>query len=250
VRSRAPTSASARPKLLIVDDEVGWTKRLAAKLRRYGLDVKTCHDGPNAIDALHDWPADVVLLDERMPGMNGHEVCRRLRSGGCTAAILIYSAYDTVSDVVLAHEAGADDHVSKATDLAALRAKIFRAVERVRDQPKPPSPRGAARPSGIRDLLRELERERTLDWESLTQLDERLLCVLACAQGRPVPAAHLLWEAWGKLGLPASRLYEPISSLREKLAPIEWRIRNVRGQGYCLERQEAHEDTERRLDAS
>jgi DNA-binding response OmpR family regulator len=73
--------------------------------------------GEDEVCRMDNWPADVVLLDERMPGMSGHEVCRRLRAGGYSGAILIYSAYDTLSDLVLAHEAGADDHVSKAADL-------------------------------------------------------------------------------------------------------------------------------------
>jgi DNA-binding response OmpR family regulator len=94
--------------------------------------------GEDEVCRMDNWPADVVLLDERMPGMSGHEVCRRLRAGGYSGAILIYSAYDTLSDLVLAHEAGADDHVSKAADLQVLQAKIRRAVERVRERRGPP----------------------------------------------------------------------------------------------------------------
>jgi DNA-binding response OmpR family regulator len=231
----------AQPKLLLVDDEVRWATRFAAALAKTALDVKTCNDGPTAIEALRNWPADVVLLDERMPGMSGHEVCRRLRAGGYSGAILIYSAYDTLSDLVLAHEAGADDHVSKAADLVVLQAKIRRAVERVRERRGPPSSR-RGRPSGIRDLLRDLERGQAIDWGSLTQLEERLLCMLVCARGKPVSAEALVLEGWDRADLPLSKLYEPISNLREKLAPLGWRIQNVRGRGYRLERGEKGAD--------
>jgi len=101
----------AKPKLLLVDDEVRWAKRLARELAKSGLDVKVCHDGTSALDAVSEAPPDVILLDTRMPGIDGYEACRRLREDGYRGAVLIYSGYDATSDVVLAHEAGADDHV-------------------------------------------------------------------------------------------------------------------------------------------
>jgi DNA-binding response OmpR family regulator len=220
---------------------VRWAARFAADLAGTGLDVRTCNDGQAAIDTLREWPADVVLLDERMPGMDGQEVCRRLRKDGYPGAILIYSAYDTESDVVLAHTAGADDHVSKTASAAVVRAKIRRAVQRVRDRLPPRSSRHLTSPTGIRDLLRTLERDEPVDWGSLTKLEEHLLCRLVCANGQVVSAESLLVEGWGKTDQPSSRLYEPISNLREKLAPLGWRVRNARGKGYWLERLEQDE---------
>ena len=102
---------AARPRLLLVDDDAKWAKYFAAGLAHLGLDVTTSNDGPSVVRLTQDRPADVILLDERMPGVAGHEVCRRLRSDGYRGAILIYSAYDSISDIVLAHEAEADDHV-------------------------------------------------------------------------------------------------------------------------------------------
>jgi DNA-binding response OmpR family regulator len=234
---RSSASESARPKLLLVDDQVPWAARLAGDLGRIGLDVRTCHDGPSAIAALQNWPADVVLLDERMPGMGGHEVCRRMRAGGYSGAILIYSAYDTDIDVVLAHEAGADDHVSKAASPTVVHAKIRRAFARVRDRPTSARSRYGGHPCGMRDLFRDLEHgQRPVDWGSLTRLDERLLCRLVLARGSEVSQQSLLLDGWGDAGLPVSRLYEPISNLREKLAPLGWGIQNIRGKGYRLVR--------------
>jgi two-component system OmpR family response regulator len=122
----------ARPRVLVVDDEVCLARLLADSLRRSGLEVRVCCDGKSAEETALGWPAEVVLLDARMPGMDGYEVCRRLRASGYAAPILIWSGYDSVSDVVLAHDAGADDHVSKNGNVAVLKAKIRRALERVR----------------------------------------------------------------------------------------------------------------------
>jgi DNA-binding response OmpR family regulator len=171
--------------------------------------------------------------------MSGHEVCRRLRAGGYSGAILIYSGDDTVPDLVLVHEAGADDHVSKAADLLVLQAKIRRAVERVRERWGPPSSRRRpGRPSGIRDLLRDLERGHPVDWGSLTQLEEHLLCMLVCARGKAVSAEALLLEGWDRADLPVAKLHEPIPSVREKRESCQWCIRDVRGREHSLKRGE------------
>jgi DNA-binding response OmpR family regulator len=113
----------ARPRVLVVDDEVCVAKLLADSLERDGLAVRVCHDGKSALEAALEWPAEVILLDARMPGMDGYE---------------IWSGYDSVSDIVLAHDAGADDHVSKNASPAVVKAKIRRAVERARSGIHPP----------------------------------------------------------------------------------------------------------------
>jgi CheY-like chemotaxis protein len=121
---------SAKSKLLLVDDEVRFADGVARALERPGLEVRVCNDGASGLEAALRWPADLVLLDARMPGMDGWEVCRRLRAAGYSAPILMYSAYDTEEDTVAALGAGADDHVSKQASMVVLSAKIWRGLER------------------------------------------------------------------------------------------------------------------------
>jgi two-component system response regulator MprA len=120
---------SARRRILVVDDDA----RLAASLRRalayegYAVDVAA--DGPVALTAARDQPPDLVVLDVMLPGLDGVEVCRRLRSGS-DLPILMLTARDAVSDRVAGLDAGADDYLVKpfAHDelLARVRALLRR----------------------------------------------------------------------------------------------------------------------------
>jgi two-component system, OmpR family, response regulator MprA len=120
---------SERRRILVVDDDA----RLAASLRRalayegYAVDVAA--DGPTALAAARDQPPDLVVLDVMLPGLDGVEVCRRLRAGS-DLPILMLTARDAVSDRVAGLDAGADDYLVKpfAHDelLARVRALLRR----------------------------------------------------------------------------------------------------------------------------
>jgi DNA-binding response OmpR family regulator len=239
----------ARPRVLVVDDEVCLARLMADSLERSGYEVRVCHDGGSALEAALGWPAEVMLLDARMPGMDGYEVCRRLRASGYAAPILIWSGYDSVSDIVLAHDAGADDHVSKTADVAVVKAKIRRALERARscEQSARASPAlggtlgdheiHSPRVSGIRDLLRGTGVDApAIDRAGLTRLEEHIFSKLVCAKGATVWTDSLFEEAWGRISVSPGSLYRAISSLRGKLEPCGWRICSVRGVGYRLGR--------------
>jgi DNA-binding response OmpR family regulator len=234
---------------LVVDDEVCLARQLARFFEDRGLEARIILDGPSAVDAALGWPADLVLLDAKMPGVDGWEVCRQLRASGYGATILMLSGYDTAWDVVLAHDAGADDHVSKTAAPAVLAAKVERAIERDRacgrSRSSTPSagvaPANSAIPlraSGIRDLLRRCDAPglaaRSLD---LTRLEEHILDPLARAHGAVVPADCLLEEGWGRGSAAPGPLHQLIAGLRRKIEPLGWHIRNVRGRGYRLEQQ-------------
>jgi two-component system response regulator MprA len=120
---------SARRRILVVDDDA----RLAASLRRAlayeGYAVDLAADGPIALAAARDQPPDLVVLDVMLPGLDGIEVCRRLRAGS-DLPILMLTARDAVSDRVAGLDAGADDYLVKpfAHDelLARVRALLRR----------------------------------------------------------------------------------------------------------------------------
>jgi DNA-binding response OmpR family regulator len=233
-----------RPRLLVVDDDFSLARQLARFFEGRRMEVRISLEGQTAVDAACGWPADVVLLDAKMPGVDGWEVCRRLRASGYSAPILMLSGYDTERDVVRAHQAGADDHVSKTAKPAVLVAKVERALARERSRSSTTSARSAheraaipPRVSGIRDLLRRCDAlGLAAAGLELTRLEEHILTTLACARGAVVAADCLVEEGWGRGSATAGALRQSIVGLRKKVKPQGWQIRNVHGRGYRLER--------------
>jgi len=122
---------SAAHRILVVDDDA----RLAASLRRAlsyeGHAVEVAEDGPSALVAARDRPPDLVVLDVMLPGIDGVEVCRRLRAGS-DLPILMLTARDRVSDRVAGLDAGADDYLVKPFAYDELLARV-RALLRRRE---------------------------------------------------------------------------------------------------------------------
>lgn len=118
-------------RILVVDDDA----RLASSLRRAlayeGHAVEVAADGPAALVAARDRPPDLVVLDVMLPGIDGVEVCRRLRAGS-DLPILMLTARDAVSDRVAGLDAGADDYLVKPFAYDELLARV-RALLRRRD---------------------------------------------------------------------------------------------------------------------
>ena len=108
----------------MVDDEPAVRDALGRALRLDGFDVQTATDGRDAIRRLPDVRPDAVLLDVLMPGLDGLEVCRRMRDTGDRTPVLMLTARDAVSDRVAGLEAGADDYLSKPFALEELLARL------------------------------------------------------------------------------------------------------------------------------
>jgi two-component system cell cycle response regulator len=113
-------------RVLVVDDIPVNVKLLEAKLLVEYYEVVTANDGPTALQLVHDQRPDIVLLDVMMPGMDGYEVCRRIKSDAATAHIpvVMVTALNEVSDRVRGLEAGADDFLTKPVNDVALFARI------------------------------------------------------------------------------------------------------------------------------
>jgi two-component system response regulator MprA len=121
--------------ILIVDDESRVTSALRRTLAYEGYTVSTAADGESALAIARTRPPDLVILDIMLPGINGLEVCRRLRAAGDEIAILMLTARDTVADRVKGLETGADDYLVKPFALEELLARV-KALLRRRHPPE------------------------------------------------------------------------------------------------------------------
>lgn len=113
-------------RVLVVDDLVPNVKLLEARLAAEYYTVLTAYDGPSALDLCAAGECDIVLLDVMMPGMDGFEVCRRLKADARTAhlPVVMVTALDAPSDRIKGLEAGADDFLSKPVDDVELIARV------------------------------------------------------------------------------------------------------------------------------
>ena len=113
-------------RVLVVDDILSNVKLLEAKLTAEYFEVVTAHNGIEALARIEDHAPDIVLLDVMMPGMDGFEVCRRIKADSRTAhvPVVMVTALDQPSDRVAGLEAGADDFLTKPVDDAALFARV------------------------------------------------------------------------------------------------------------------------------
>ena len=218
-------------RVLIVEDDVDIADVLRRSLRNEGYEVRTSADGIEALDVAAGFIPDLVVLDLGLPGMDGVEVCRRLRSDG-DVPILMLTARSETEDRVTGLDSGADDYLVKPFERKELLARI-RALLRRRP------PRGSASLE-VGDLClnpdtREVRRgEREIE---LTNREFELLEFLMRNERLVVSRERLLDEVWGYDPMAATNTIDVfISNLRRKLeAGDEPRLLHTkRGAGYVL----------------
>jgi two-component system response regulator MprA len=111
-------------RVLVVDDEPAVRRALERALTLDNYDVELAADGQEALDALATAPADAVVLDVMMPGVDGLEVARRMRRAGDRTPILMLTARDAIDDRVTGLDVGADDYLVKPFALRELQARL------------------------------------------------------------------------------------------------------------------------------
>ena len=121
---------SEHKRILVVDDEPQITRVLRRSLQTHGYDVRTAADGEAALDVLHDWLPDLVVTDLSMPGMDGIELCRRIRTQA-QLPIIVLSVKGEEQSKVKALDAGADDYLTKPFGMDELLARMRAALRRV-----------------------------------------------------------------------------------------------------------------------
>ena len=213
--------------ILVVEDEDAIADPLVAGLRREGYDVSRVATGEEALEAS---PADLVLLDLRLPDIDGLDVCRRLRERS-RVPIIVLTARGEEADRVVGLELGADDYVVKPYGLRELIARI-RAVMR-----RAASSGGTEGPLRAGELeVDERSRRATLDGGELdlTPKEFELLAALARDPGAAVSRQRLLAEVWQTSWYGSSKTIDVhVAALRRKLGDPGW-IETVRGVGFRL----------------
>lgn len=111
-------------RILLIEDDISLAEVLAEALGDYGYAVDIVHDGEMGLEQGMREDYSAILLDVNLPKLDGIQVCKRLRSSGCTVPILMMTALDANTDKVVGLDAGADDYVVKPVDLLELMARI------------------------------------------------------------------------------------------------------------------------------
>ncbi len=128
----SPTHPPARQKVLIVEDEETLAAMIAAYLERGGFQTFVVHNGPDGgVQAVHDRAPDVVILDLGLPGLDGIEVCRRIRTFTDCYVIVVTARSDEV-DTLIGLAVGADDYLTKPFSVRELVARVQAVLRRPR----------------------------------------------------------------------------------------------------------------------
>ena len=231
------TTAMARVSVLAVEDEPDVANLVRYHLEKSGYDVRLATSGPDAIRQAREGRPGLILLDLMLPGLNGWEVCRRLKATPETRHIpvIMLTARSDEGDKILGFELGADDYVTKPFSPRELLARV-RAVAR---RNGPAEARDGAGRLKVGAL--EIDRERfevTMQTRRvvLTPKEFALRAVLAGRPGRVFPRDELLDIVWGQDGFVEPRTVDVhVARLRAKFFSAglpDPGIETIRGVGY------------------
>ena len=217
-------------EVLLVEDDPAARQGLELALRRLGYGVRPAETGEVALRAIREDPADVVVLDVMLPGLDGFEVCRRVRRDSDVPVIMLTARGDDF-DIVGGLEAGADDYVVKPVEARVLDARIRAVLRRIVRAGSPAETYGELVIDRASLIVRRAGREVLL-----TPTELRLLLVLSGSPRQVFSREQLLDLVWEHDYLGDSRLVDAcVQRLRAKIEAdtSEPRyIQTVRGFGY------------------
>ena len=205
--------------VLIVEDEQNIVDILSFNLEREGYDTLEAYDGSTGLQLALEQNPDLVLLDLMLPGMDGFEVCRRIRQTGSAVPILMLTAREEEADKVLGLELGADDYITKPFSMRELMARVKANIRRTVMQ-RSGSAEGAMSAGGGLTINPEnyqvCKRDKPID---LTQREYELLTFLASHPGKVYSRTDLMEQVWnyGYVGDDVRTVDVTVRRLREKI---------------------------------
>ncbi len=226
--------SDATKRILVVDDESSITEFVGYALMKEGYSVDVFDNGEDALAAARKNPYDLFVLDIMLPGMDGYELCRRIRAIS-SAPVLFLSARDTELDKVVGLELGADDYLAKPFGVRELIARVHALLRRGSGGDFPNANRSIT--AGGITLNEDAHTAKgdagPLD---LTPREFELLASLMKNAGKVVSREELLREAWGWEYLTETKTVDThIKRLRDKIEQAGYDpglVETVRGYGY------------------
>jgi len=219
-------------RILVVEDDRAVHRALKRLFEPEGYVVQAALDGPSGVESFRTTPPSAVVLDMRLPGMTGRDVCREMKQIAVSVPVIILSAASDVMDKVLLFELGADDYVTKPFSPKELLARVRAAIRR------------SARPmtgdsmafDGVAVDFSKMQVTRQGQAVALTPQEFKILKFMAQTPERVISREELLNEVWGYQSYPTTRTVDNhILKLRQKLEtdpanPVHFRT--VHGAGY------------------
>ena len=206
--------------VLIVEDEQNIVDILAFNLSRDGYDTIEAYDGATGLQLALENNPDLILLDLMLPGVNGFEVCRRLRESGSSIPILMLTAREEEADKVMGLELGADDYITKPFSMRELLARVKANIRRgsMSVPVAAPEQQAASEKRLVIDKAMAAVRKdgKNLD---LTQREYDLICFLAAEPGKIFSRETLMEHVWNYDGYVGDvrAVDVAVRRLREKL---------------------------------
>jgi DNA-binding response OmpR family regulator len=212
--------------VLIIEDSRPMQRTLQRLFEADSLEVRIASDGEAGLESFRQEPPNVVVLDLKLPGLSGKELCRSFKTEMPYVPIVVLSANADVDDKVVLLELGADDYVTKPFSPKELLARVRRAMRRnVRRQ----QASVCADAASSHDLLvfgdveidfTSMEAKRSGNPVSMTAQEFKLLRFLSRSTGRVISREELLNEVWGYQNYPSTRTVDNhVLRLRQKLEP-------------------------------
>jgi DNA-binding response OmpR family regulator len=218
--------------VLVVDDEPNIIDLARLYLEKEGFRVKGIADGPAALHAVEQLRPAFMVLDVMLPGIDGFEVCRRLRAANNPLPILLLTARDEDVDKIIGLELGADDYLTKPFNPRELAARVKAILRRGEWKPQ------TTKPVQITDMLIDPARREVSVKDQPVELRQKefdLLWVLVEHRGLVLSREKLLELVWGYDFYGQTRTVDVhVSHLRKKLAESALQIETVSGIGYKL----------------
>ena len=229
-------------RALVVDDEAPLADVVASYLKRELFEVHLAHDGQGALTLAREVDPDVVILDIGLPGVDGIEVCRRLRAFS-DAYVIMLTARDTEVDTIVGLSVGADDYVTKPFSPRELVARVRAVLRRPRRTPTPgPDPEQELHLPRLFGALRINIDSREVHIDAtpimLTRTEFDVLAALSSRPGTVLSRRQLLESVWGDSWVGNDNIIDVhVGHLRRKLGDnpsLPRYVTTVRGVGYRM----------------
>ena len=219
-------------KVVVVEDDINIAELLRLYLEKDGFAVTVTHDGPEGLRAAEEIKPDLVMLDIMLPGMDGWQVCKRLRQTSKVPIIMLTAKGET-EDKVQGLEMGADDYIVKPFEVKELLARIHAVLRRTGEE----APQQGKKLTFDKLVINLDSYELIVDGKKIDTppKEMELLYHLAATPNRVYTRNQLLDEVWGFDYFGDSRTVDVhIKRLREKLEGVsdQWELKTVWGVGY------------------